>query len=316
MDVIKKEWIFKVVNFLKEIEKKNYSWTLNGYDSAKLSAVSLFCKCSKIFENYHNFNIDKLENIIKTYKNDNTYYIDNINNKDYIIAETRQAISGLINMGSGDSNINIQKYFNHNKLWFMTDNYWNNPWSAGAQLSHYLFFLQLNPDENKDKINDILNKINKYKKHNGWYNNIPTNTIRINGIMKIFTGLDIINFDYNNNKELLSKIADEMLILNPSKGGCNLYDFVYVLAKSIKINYRTIECQGKLIKIGNSILQYQHEDGGFSYNKHSTTTQIYGKKCSPGKSQGGMHGTTLMCMALCMIDDACNLGLKLNIPIS
>ena len=168
----------------------------------------------------------------------------------------------------------------------MNNSSWINPWNAGAQLSHYLFFLQLNPEKNKDKINNILNRLNEYKKHNGWYfGNPPPHNVRINGIMKIFTGLDIINHDYNTNKGLLIKIVDEMLNLNPSSGGCNLYDFVYVLCKSIDINYRIEECKTKLIQIGNILLKYQHPDGGFSFNIHGTTKGIYGKSCSLEKNK-------------------------------
>ena len=254
-----------------------------------------------------------MENIIRSYKNKNTYYIDNTNDRNNIIAETRQGISGLININTNDKNINIEKYFDHNNLWFMNDNFWRNPWCAGAQLSHYLFFLQLNPEKNKDKILNVLSKLDTYKKHNGWYCRI-LHIYQNKWYYEIFTGLDIIHFNYDNIKDILINIINEMLNLDPSSGGCNLYDFVYVLAKSIKINYRVEECRQKLIKIGNIILQYQQKDGGFSYNINSTTVQIYGKTCSPGNKQGGIHGTTLMCMSLCMIDNACNLGLKLNIP--
>ena len=43
---------------------------------------------------------------------------------------------------------------------------------------------------------------------------------------------------------------------------------------------------------------------------------MYGKEIYSGRNQGGIHGTTLFCMALCMIDKACDLNLNLNIPIS
>ena len=153
MDITNKDWILKIVDFLKEIEKRNYIWTLDGYDTAKLSAVALFCKCSKIFENYHKFNTDNMSKIIKSYKNNNTFYIDNTNDRNNIIAETRQAISGLINIGDTDNNINLNLYYpDLNKLYFMNNSTWNNPWGAGAQLSHYLFYLQLNSELNQNKI--------------------------------------------------------------------------------------------------------------------------------------------------------------------
>ena len=136
-----KKWIYECINFLKEIEKKDYIWTLEGYDSAKLSSASLFCKCSKIFENYNKFDYYKLKTTIDKY-NVNNFYVDNTNVRNNIIAETRQALSGLINLNYDVEKIDLSKYYNNlDNLYFMNDNSWNNPWHAGAQLSHYLFFL-------------------------------------------------------------------------------------------------------------------------------------------------------------------------------
>lgn len=312
-----KLWINNLVEFLKNIEKNNYIWTLRGFDNAKLSAAALFCKCSKIFENYHNFDFNKTYKIIKTYKSNNTFYIDKTNHRNNIIAETRQAISGLINTGYDDTFIDLNVYYNNeDNLYFMSDNNWNDPWGAGAQLSHYLFFLQLNPEQNKNKILNVLNKLEKYKKQDGWYYNRPNNHVRINGIMKVFTGLDIINYDYKNIEDLLKNIINSILILNPGSGGCNIYDYVYVLSKSKIINYRIDECKKKLINVYHLILTYQHPDGGFSYNKNSTTKNMYGKTITNGFNIGGIHGTTLMCMALSIIDNFCDLGLNLSLAIS
>ena len=114
---------------------------MDGYDSAKLSSASLFCKCAKIFENYNTFDYYKLKTTIDKY-NVNNFYVDNTNVRNNIIAETRQALSGLINLNYDVEKIDLSKYYNNlDNLYFMNDNSWNNPWHAGAQLSHYLFFL-------------------------------------------------------------------------------------------------------------------------------------------------------------------------------
>ena len=41
-----------------------------------------------------------------------------------------------------------------------------------------------------------MKKIEKYQHTDGWYNKKPNNTVRTNGIMKVFTGLDAMNYDY------------------------------------------------------------------------------------------------------------------------
>ena len=43
---------------------------------------------------------------------------------------------------------------------------------------------------------------------------------------------------------------------------------------------------------------------------------MYGAKIPNSKNMGDMHGTTLMCMSLWMIDHACELNLNLNKIIS
>ena len=47
-----KQWVLNCVEFIKKIEKNNYSWILSDEakndNSAKLSCVSLFCKLAKM----------------------------------------------------------------------------------------------------------------------------------------------------------------------------------------------------------------------------------------------------------------------------
>tara|TARA_B100000131_G_scaffold229180_1_gene220959 strand:- start:934 stop:1875 length:942 start_codon:yes stop_codon:yes gene_type:complete len=310
-------WIDNTIEFLKKIESNNYMWTLNGYSNAKLSAASLFSKCAKIFQNYHTFKISPLNNIILRFRHPEIgFYIDKTSSRDDIIAESRQALSALYNNnGKNLPPVNMSVFYtNPRDLYFMKDMIWNNPWNAGAQLSHYLFFLK--SQNNEELIEMVLRELERYQKPDGWYFSRPADHVRINGIMKIFTGLDIIEYDYSKLSDIIHNITDSMIDKNPESGGCNIYDFVYVLSKAIKIGYRVEECRDKLMDIYTIILDYQHKDGGFSYNKDSTTKHMYGKLITKGKACGGMHGTTLMCMALTYINEACELGLNLNIPVS
>ena len=317
-----KEWISKIVNFLKNIEKNNYSWILtkeaSKSNAKKLDSVALFCKCAKIFENYHKFNYNELEKELLKYKKKGNFFVDNPKDFKIEIAETRQALSGLLNIGKPTYKINLKKYYQQNddidNLYFNTPEQWDNPYSTGAQLSHYLFFIKMN--EVNDRKKHILKILKKYEKEDGWYNNKPNDTKRINGIMKIFTALDIINYNYDEISHLIKSIIDSIIKINQEDEGCNIYDYVYVLTKGVQLNYRKDKCIKKLLKIYNFILSRQHSDGGWSYFKNETRKEMYGQKIPNGKNMSDMHGTTLMCMSLWMIDHHCNLNLNLNKIIS
>lgn len=326
MNKINNNSIKKCVEFLKKIEENNYNWTLldnnsesyNLYkDNAKLSCYSLFLKLAKIFSNYHEFNISKLENLIINYRNEKYLFDDNPIKEDFLIAETRQALSGLLNNNIMHQIIipDINLYYpDIDNLYFMTDNKWKNPWDSGAQLSHYLFFCFYS--NNYYRIHDVLLKLKKYEHNDGWYSKKPNDTIRINGIMKVFTGLDVINYNYNEINNIVKTIIDDTLIKTPKSGGCNIYDYVYVLSKGPIINYRNLECKNKLIEIYHIIMKYQKEDNGFSYSKNHSQKQIYLKDIPNNENISDIHGTTLYCMALWIIDHTCNLNLNLNKIIS
>ena len=317
-----KAWIKNTVNFLKNIEKNNYSWILTDdakkSNAKKLDSNALFCKCAKIFENYYQFNYNQLEKNILKYKIKGNFFKDKPKDFKILLAETRQALSGLLNIGKPIYFINLKTYYQNlddlDNLYFNSPEQWNNPYSTGAQLSHYLFFSQMN--NKKERIKHILNILKKYEKEDGWYNEKPDDTKRINGIMKIFTALDIIDYDYKKIKYLIKGIIDSILNINQEDEGCNIYDYVYVLAKGIYLDYRKKECKEKLLKIYDFILSMQHKDGGWSYFKDKTRKEMYGTEIPHGENISDMHGTTLMCMSLWMIDHSCNLNLKLNKIIS
>ena len=319
MDV-DKSWIPKCIEFLKKIEQNNYSWIIRedakNDKSCRLDAAALFCKLARIFDNHHQFNKKKMADAVLRFKDGNNYYKDAPKKNDYYIAETRQAMSGLVNIGYTPDKINLDRdYKDAENLYFMRQpKQWDDPWNNGAQLSHYLFFCYKNGET--ERIDAILKKIEKYQHPDGWYNKKPNNTVRTNGIMKVFTGLDAMNYDYKKIEPMVKTIVDSIIKWSPDKGGCNLYDYVYVLAKAVSINYRVEESKEKLIKVYNKILTYQQPDGGFSYSPKQSRTDMYGKKIPNGKGIGDVHGTTLHCMSLWIIDKACNLNLNLNTVVS
>ena len=230
---VNKSWLPKCINFLKEIEKNNYSWIVREdakHDkSRRLDAAALFCKLARIFDNHHQFNKKKLADVVLSFKDENNYYKDSPKKNDYYIAQTRQAMSWLVNIGYSPDKIKLDRdYKDIDKLYFMKNpKQWDDPWDNGAQLSHYLFFCSKNGET--ERIDNILKKLENYQHTDGWYNKKPSDTVRINGIMKVFTGLDAINYDYSKIESLVKTIVDSIIKRNPDKGGCNLYDYLYVL---------------------------------------------------------------------------------------
>ena len=71
---------------------------------------------------------------------------------------------------------------------------WRQPWGAGAQVGHLLFFLRNSSAEHTVRrrgLETILNYLKALESPNtgGWYRRSPANQEIINGAMKIISGL-------------------------------------------------------------------------------------------------------------------------------
>ena len=149
------EKVKNIVKWLKKIEEEDYPWSLEGYHDWKLGAASIFAKLATIYQNHETFDKEGIKNHIMKYKHNDEYFVCVPGDKN-IIAETRQAMSGLYNLGYDVGNCNVSKFFQE-PLFFMNDRSWSNPWDAGAQVSHYLFFHHHTGQ--KEKNEEMLNKI-------------------------------------------------------------------------------------------------------------------------------------------------------------
>ena len=311
----KHPWIEKTVNWCKEIEKNNFNWSLNGYDKHKLGSVSLFGKLYKTFKNYAYFDTYNIEKNINNFK-DNNDIISCIKGDLNRIAECRQAFSGIININKelNIENFDLDQFFSE-PLFFMTNKAWQNPWGAGAQLSHYLFFCKMKNDN--ARIERVLIQLDKFKKNDGWYYGNPSFQRKINGIMKILTGFDIIGKKID--KDISKNLIDLILTTKSEEGGCNLYDYIYVLIRCSEVlgDYRLDECKllAKVVLI--KILRYQQNDGGFKYNIDSDRAhKYYGVEITPHGYIGCVHPTVLFTNTFALIDNYLNLGMDLELVIS
>ena len=197
----------------------------------------------------------------------------------------------------------------------MAPNNWENPWKAGAHLSHFIFYMnQLN---RQDRIQDVLNQLKKYEHNNGWYTGNPKPNVLINGIMKVFTGFDVIGKEVSTKMAI--NIIDYLLDNKESRGGCGIYDYVYVITKCLDSvpEYRYKECKDHLMNLASTILDHQQKDGGFKYDiKTPRAQRYYGQDITPDGMIGSIHGTTLFSMALARLDTYFNIGMNLHLPVS
>lgn len=299
-----------LVSWLQNIERQGYPWTFqnktNGLDRCLLSSASLFCKLSKIYSNYFTADKDRLKDIILSFSRPDGM-LEDIQGDKNIISETRQAFSGLINIGYEVPDFDCSSFFQE-PLYFMRDSEWNNPWGAGAHLSHYMFFMH--HSGNHEKIQSVLESLKKFQKPEGWYYKHPPDThTLVNGIMKVMTAFDAVGIEVPTSN--IKGILELVLSFNSSYGGCGIYDLVYVLDKCIEYEVKVEECKSAMRDCYESIICHQQSDGGFSYSLDSCQTGFYGKQIANRSLCGDIHGTTLFSMALVRIDHRLELGLNL-----
>lgn len=311
------KWLNEVLDWILRIERNDYSWTLHGTKTWPLSSASLFAKLVRIFENYFQFDKTKLRNLIVGYIDETDAMFKQNRDNERIISESRQAYSALINLGynvveNNKYDVKIEEYF-PKPLYFMSDKYWENPWKAGAHLSHYIFFNYMRGD--KQEIENVFNGIKKYAKKDGWYHGNPTEEQIINGVMKVFTAFDVVGKEVDKN--MAKGIIDRLLKAEKYEGGCGVYDYVYVLIRCLPAKHREDEIKKRLYDVYDMILDYQMPDGGFKYSKDPKKKDTYSSKevAVPGP-YGCIHPTTVFCMALTMINSALDLGLNMNLAFS
>ncbi|MCK9378660.1 MAG: hypothetical protein M0P97_00765 [Candidatus Moranbacteria bacterium] len=177
-----------------------------------------------------------LANIISSFKGLESY-------KNQIIrAETRQSLSALKLLNEKP----ILEYQNFPQTEKDILNYiekldWKKPWGAGSHFSHLLFFLHNSNLKNKNKLIDFsINQINRIQnsRDGSWYKGKPNPQQKINGAMKIITGLVAAEkYSFNYSKKLIDLCLSE----KNNRHACDNFNIVYVLkyANAInKSNYR------------------------------------------------------------------------------
>lgn len=221
-------------------------------------------------------------------------------------AETRQSFSVLMLLNSRP-NLPYLKVPNTTEK---IDNYlsnlnWKKPYDACSHFSHLLFFLYANKKFfglNKNNFNNLIefaidwvNKLQSEKDGCWYYGNNISITQKINGAMKIITGLKVVDkLDFNYPEKLINLCLSN----NNFENGCNILDSLYVLhyANILTGNsyrYKNIEsfCN-KWIKVCRE--HYFPSIGGFSFYRNKANQYYYGAKITKGLNEPDIHGTVLL----------------------
>jgi hypothetical protein len=221
-------------------------------------------------------------------------------------AETRQAFSALELFGAKPEYPyqNIPK--DRGEVWeYLAQLDWNIPWGAGSHFSHLLFFLKRSDLANKEELItfaiDWVNAL-QHPENGFWYQGEPEISQKINGAMKIISGLIAagrIDFKF------AEKIIDNCLAAKNDRHACDNFNIVYVLKycrQVLKNNYREEEIRDFMLKRLEIYHEYYHEAaGGFSFNKTRPKKAYYGAIINRGKHEPDIHGTVMYLWGISVI---------------
>jgi hypothetical protein len=232
-------------------------------------------------------------------------------------AETRQAFSALELFGEKPdyqyknipkSKVEVEKYLS------CLD--WTRPWGAGSHFSHLLFFLKRSNLPDRDNlINAAIDWVNaRQNAENGfWYQNDPEINQKINGAMKIISGLVAagrIDFKYPE------KIIDNCLAAKNDRHACDNFNIVYVLKYCRQVSggaYREEEIREFMLKRLEIYHEYYRaEAGGFSFNKVRPKKAYYGAFINRGKLEPDIHGTVMYLWGIAVITQVLGVDKKLG----
>lgn len=253
-----------------------------------------------------------------------TLNFQNLANKKYIQAETRQCLSALclydlmpkdLEIITPQTDRQIEQYLE--KL------DWTQPWDAGSHFSHLLFFLNLKKQIQPDLTETIDGLIHtsvawvnslQDEKTGSWFRDQPAPDQQINGAMKVISGLvaaDRIHFD--KAPELIDLCLDN---INDAHA-CGNFNIIYVLYYACKIldcRYRLPEIQAfARNRLETYFRHYHPQHKGFSFYPQKANDIYYGARITRGLNEPDIHGTSLLIWGIAIIIDL--LGLSDQYPL-
>jgi hypothetical protein len=231
-------------------------------------------------------------------------YWDNLTNKRYIRAETRQAYSSLMLYDEVPEKVSFDFPRTKNDIAdYLSSMDWSEPWGAGSHFSHLMFFYRLSmltktldTKEYEELVSYSIDWVNKLRniKDGGWYKGKQSDRIVVNGAMKIITGLIAVDkSDFEYGKELV----DTCLRSTNDEHACDNFNIIFVLnyaSKLLNREYRQSEIeQFALNRLQKYKAHYKSRQGGFSFYPNYSNKRYYSAKITKGLNEADIHGTVL-----------------------
>lgn len=221
-------------------------------------------------------------------------------------AETRQAFSALELFGAKPERVYKKIPKTKEEIGeYLGSLDWTVPWGAGSHFSHLLFFLKRSDFADKEElITTAIDWVNALQNADDgfWYQGEPEISQKINGAMKIVSGLiasNRINFKY------AEKIIDNCFLAKNDRHACDNFNIVYVLKYCRQVlggNYREEEIKDFMLKRLEIYKEYYNEtEGGFSFNKTRPKKMYYGAMINRGRLEPDIHGTVMYLWGIAVI---------------
>lgn len=156
---------------------------------------------------------------------------------------------------------------------------------------------------NKILVDTLLKELDAYynPETGTWYKGNPPDHIKINGAIKVFSGLQWLDYPYPDTHVLL-----DFALKQPFEpDGCNFLNRLFVVhqaKRGLEKDYRVQEIKKLARKALKKIMEFHQTDGGFSFFKNRAQTNYYHARVSKGLPVSDLHGTTMFVwtIALCL----------------
>jgi len=227
-------------------------------------------------------------------------------------AETRQAVSTLLMIGEQALHpMPCEITTPDGARRFVDALGWKNPWSAGSHVSHQLFMLTVNnkfhqkAEDNYNLIIDsLLEALNHYYhvETGTWYSGNPSNVVKINGAMKVLSGLQWLQRPYPDTTSLINFALKQPF----EQDGCGFLNRLFVVwqaRKGVPEGYRQQDIAMLAHRVLDMVQGFKQKDGAFSFYQGHSQTSYLGARISRGLPVSDLHGTVMLTWAIAIALD-------------
>lgn len=236
------------------------------------------------------------------------YYADWRRNM--IRAETRQGVSALLMVGALPRfapAVEVKGYEDTRR--FLDGLDWSMPWGAGSHLSHLIMLTSvgeqmastgIDHEAVRRSILDFLASIH-HKGDGAWYRGENVSSaLKINGAMKVFSGLQWIEHSIHDHRRLIDLVLSEPFYSD----GCHFTNSLFVLHQINRIDsngYRREEIMARARLAASCLMLHKKAGAGFSFLQKNAQRHYYTATVSKGYDEADLHGTVMYTWACAII---------------